>query len=151
MTDAFHLADEAALMAWGARLAPLLRAGDCIALSGGLGAGKTTLARGVLRGLDYHGDVPSPSFALLQAYEPPDVPLPLAHVDLYRVDDPSELAELGLDEWRGSGILMVEWPERLGPTFLAQALAVQLDFAADGGRDLTARVPEGWTARWPFL
>lgn len=133
--------------AFGASLAPLLRPGDAIALYGTLGAGKTTLARGLLRGLGHTGDVASPTFPIVQAYDPPDVRLPVWHVDLYRIEDPGELEELGLDEALIDGALVIEWPERL-PVLWPHAL--RLTLATDGGaRALTAAVPPAWGARWP--
>lgn len=93
----------------GRALAPYLCAGDAVLLSGDLGVGKTVLARGVIRALAGEEiDVPSPSYALIQEY-PTDPPL--RHADLYRVDDPSELLELGLMDATEVGILLVEWPE----------------------------------------
>src|SRR3546814_6792214 len=82
----------------GARLAGCLRTGDVVALSGDLGAGKTTLARGVLEGLGLAAEAPSPSFTLVQSYAPPEVRLPVWHVDLYRLSHPEEAEELGLAE-----------------------------------------------------
>lgn len=142
------LPDAAATEAFGAALARALRAGDVVALFGSLGAGKTTLARGVLRGLGHAGDVASPTFPIVVAYEPPDVRLPVLHVDLYRIEDPSELAELGLDEALADGVLLIEWPERL-PSLWPHALALTLAAAEGGGRCLTADVPPAWGARWP--
>lgn len=135
--------------AFGANLAGLLRAGDIVALTGDLGAGKTTLARGLLRGLGHGGEVPSPSFAIVQPYEPPAVRLPLAHVDLYRLESAAEVAELGLDEWLGDGALVVEWPDRLGEPLLARALRIAIDVDGTGARVLTVRVPDAWEGRWP--
>lgn len=94
----FHLPDEQATEALGRSIAPLLRPGDCIGLFGTLGAGKTSLSRGILLGLGHEGEVGSPTFPIVQTYEPPDVSLPIWHVDLYRIEDPHELDELGLDE-----------------------------------------------------
>jgi tRNA threonylcarbamoyladenosine biosynthesis protein TsaE len=142
------LGDAGAMEAFGASLARLLRPGDIVALTGDLGAGKTTLARGLLRGLGHEGEVPSPSFAIVQPYEPPAVRLPLAHVDLYRLESADEVAELGLDEWLGDGALVVEWPERLGDALLGQALGLTIDVGADGLRVLTASVPGAWESRW---
>lgn len=143
------LREPAEMEALGAALAATLRPGDMIALSGGLGAGKTTLARGVLRGLGHEGEVPSPSFAIVQPYEPPSVRLPLAHVDLYRIEDREEIAELGLDEWLGEGALIVEWPDRLGAALLGTALAIDIAVDEDGARVLTVTVPDAWEGRWP--
>ncbi len=120
------------------------------ALAGDLGAGKTTLARGLLRGLGLAGEAPSPTFAILQGYEPPEVALPVGHVDLYRLDDPREVAELGLDDWLASGALVIEWPDRLGGRFADIALDLRLDVASDGTRLLTAAVPGAWEGRWPL-
>lgn len=143
------LATAEALVAFGEHLGARLRTGDVVTLSGGLGAGKTTLARGLLRGLGYQGDVPSPTFAILQGYEPPETRLPLGHVDLYRIDDPADVEELGLNDWLADGALVIEWPDRLAGRYDATALALQLDILDDGTRRLTARVPRGWEARWP--
>ena len=129
-------------------LAPLLRAGDVIALYGSLGAGKTTLARGLLRGLGYRGDVSSPTFPIVQAYAPPDTHIPLWHVDLYRIEDASELDEIGLDEALEEAALVIEWPERL-PFLWPEALQLTLSDEPGGGRVLTASVPPAWGARWP--
>lgn len=142
-----RLADAEATEAFGATLAPLLRTGDVIALYGTLGAGKTTLARGLLRGLGHTGDVASPTFPIVQAYDPPDVRLPVWHVDLYRIEDVSELEELGLDEALTDGALLIEWPERL-PFLWPHTL--RLTLATDGGgRALTAGVSPAWGTRWP--
>ena len=118
-------------------------------LSGFLGAGKTTLARGILRGLGHVGEVASPTFALVVPYEPPDVRLPAWHVDLYRIESASELDELGLDEARAEGALLVEWPEK-APDLWPDALRLTLAPDAGGGRALTAQVPPAWGARWPI-
>ena len=139
------------MMAAGAALAPCLRPGDIVALRGGLGAGKTTLVRGMLRALGLEEEAPSPTFAIVQPYAPPDVSLPLAHVDLYRLDMPEEAAELGLDEYLLDGALVIEWPERLGAALWSDALMVDIAVAPDDGiRRLTASVPPSWKDRWPF-
>jgi tRNA threonylcarbamoyladenosine biosynthesis protein TsaE len=134
----------------GRALAAQLRAGDVILLEGGLGAGKTTLARGLLRGLGFAGDAPSPTFAILQGYEPPETALPLAHVDLYRIEEPGELEELGLDDWLEGGALVIEWPDRLDGLYGGSALLIHITVADDGSRLLTARLPKSWEGRWPF-
>lgn len=135
--------------AFGARLAALLRPGDVVALFGDLGAGKTTLSRGVLHGLGFSGEVASPTFPIVQTYDPPDVRVPLWHVDLYRIEDPGELDELALDEGRMGGALLIEWPERLGPALWPDSLRLTLSIAGPGERALTAQVPPAWEERWP--
>lgn len=142
------LSTAAEMEAFGGSLATMLRPGDIIALTGDLGAGKTTLARGLLRGLGYEGDVPSPSFAIVQPYEAPAVRLPVAHVDLYRLNEEAEVQELGLDDWLWEGALIVEWPDRLGASLQAQALRIGLAVEKDGARVLTVTVPDAWEARW---
>lgn len=144
------LADEAATAAFGARLAGVLAPGDVITLSGPLGAGKTSLARGVLAALGLAGEAPSPTFAIVQPYAPPETRLPVLHVDLYRIDDIAELDELGLDEARGDSVLLVEWAERAGAGYWPDALAIALQIEADGSRCLTATVPPAWRKRWPL-
>jgi tRNA threonylcarbamoyladenosine biosynthesis protein TsaE len=143
-----RLEDAAATERFGAALAEHLRAGDMIALFGALGAGKTTLARGLLRGLGHRGDVASPTFPIVQAYAPPETRLPVWHVDLYRIEDTSELEEIGLEEAREDAALLVEWPERL-PYLPADALRLRLEVAPGGVRVLTAEVPPAWGERWP--
>jgi tRNA threonylcarbamoyladenosine biosynthesis protein TsaE len=140
------LEDEQATSSFGARLAVALRPGDVVTLSGPLGVGKTALARGVLEGLGHGGEVPSPSFAIVQPYE--DVDPPVWHVDLFRIEDRSELDELGL-EAADEGVLLVEWPERAGGPAWPEALGLTLDFAEGGARRLTAEVPPSWQSRWP--
>jgi len=134
--------------AFGHSLADQVRAGDVIALYGTLGAGKTTLARGILRGLGHEGDVGSPTFPIVQTYEPPDTRLPAWHVDLFRIEEASELDELGLDEVREEGVLLIEWPERL-PWLWPESLKLTLTTTGSGGRALTAEVPPAWGGRWP--
>ena len=140
------LADMAATSAAGNALAKCLGPGDVITLSGPLGVGKTALARAVLAGLGHKGEVPSPTFAIVQPYEALDPPV--WHADLYRIDDPSELDEIGLDG-AADGVLLVEWPERAGEDAWPDALRLTLDFAPDGARRLTAKVPPSWQSRWP--
>ncbi len=132
----------------GAALAAVLRAGDVIALSGPLGAGKTSFARGLLAALGMAGEVPSPSFPIVIPYDPPDVSLPVLHVDLYRIEDPAEIAELGLDEALADAALLVEWPERMGAALWPHAL--RLAIVPEGaGRRLTWEAPAAWDGRWP--
>ncbi|WP_448657622.1 tRNA (adenosine(37)-N6)-threonylcarbamoyltransferase complex ATPase subunit type 1 TsaE [Sphingomonas sp. CJ99] len=145
-----RLATAEASEALGRALSPLLRPGDVITLSGPLGAGKTSIARGLLAGLGLAGEAPSPSFAIVQPYAPPEVRLPVLHVDLYRLNDPDEVWELGLDEARMDHALVIEWPERAGMNAWPDALGLTLEPIADGSRCLTASVPEGWRHRWPF-
>lgn len=142
-------ADAGETEAFGARLAAVLHAGDVVALSGDLGAGKTTLARGLLRGLGFDGDVASPTFPLVITYEPPETRLPLWHVDLYRIEDKDEIEELALGEARLEAALVIEWPERLGGGLWADSLRLRIEAAEEGGRALTAEVPPAWGERWP--
>ena len=139
------LENEQATAALGARLAGAARAGDVIALSGPLGVGKTALARGFLAALGHQGEVPSPSFAIVQPYD--DVEPRVWHVDLYRIEQSAELDELGLDS-AGDAVLLVEWPERAGDQAWADALQLTLDFAEGGARRLTVKVPPSWEGRW---
>jgi len=142
------LADPQATLSFGRALAAKIGPGDVIALFGPLGAGKTTLARGILQGLGHQGEVASPTFPIVLAYDRPDTVLPVWHVDLYRIEDPSELDELGLEEARTDGALIIEWPERL-PHLWHEALRLTLEPRPDGGRALTALVPPAWGGRWP--
>lgn len=140
------LESEAATEALGSRLAKCLRTGDVVTLSGSLGVGKTALARAMIRALGHDGEVPSPSFAIVQPYE--EVDPPVWHVDLYRIEDPGELDELGLD-MLSDVALVVEWPERAGEDAWPGALRLTLEFGQNGYRILTADVPPSWQQRWP--
>jgi tRNA threonylcarbamoyladenosine biosynthesis protein TsaE len=141
-----NLADEAATVAAGEALAKLVRPGDVVTLSGDLGAGKTTLVRGLLHALGHPGEVPSPSFAIVQPYE--DLCPPVWHADLYRLEDPAELAELGLDSL-GDSLLIVEWPGLAGEGTWPDALRLTLEILGPKRRRLTAEVPAAWEGRWP--
>ena len=139
--------DEAGLRDIGARLASTLRAGDVIALSGDLGAGKTTLARAILEALGHRGEVPSPTFTLVQTY--PDLAVPVAHADLYRLESAAEAEPLALDDWLLDGALLLEWPERLGDMIWRERLWLRLDGAGGPDRRLTWDAPPAWEGRWP--
>ncbi len=107
------LPDAAATSALGARIAPLLHVGDTVLLAGEIGAGKTCFARGLIRArLGTAEDVPSPTYTLVQVYD--DGPVPIWHCDLYRLEGPAGVIELGLDAAFESAICLVEWPDRLG-------------------------------------
>ena len=140
------LADERATEELGSQIAARLLPGDVIALSGPLGVGKTAIARAIIKALGHAGDIPSPTFAIVQPYEALD--RPVWHVDLYRIEDPGELEDIGLDS-HGDAVLLVEWPERAGPDAWPEALRLTLDFAQGGARRLTADVPPAWQERWP--
>ena len=140
-----QLDDEAATAALGARIARGLKPGDAVLLKGELGAGKTTLARAILRELGVHTYVPSPTFTLVQAYETPA--LPLYHYDLYRIENPRELSELGIDDALDEGAALVEWPEHGFPKRLAEdALAVTLTTVAETAREARIKGPSRWSA-----
>lgn len=136
-TFAVDLPDLAAMEAFGARIAGQLRPGDVVALSGGLGAGKTTLARAIIRALGHTGEVPSPSFAIIEVYE--DLDPPLVHADFYRLARPEEAEELGLEDYRAGGVLIAEWPDHAGG-FAQEAacLEISLETVKDGRQALVS-------------
>ena len=137
------LAGETATERLGAALARGLRPGDAVLLSGELGAGKTTLARFILRALGVTDHVPSPTFTLVQSYETPG--LTLHHFDLYRIEEASEMAELGLDDALNDGAALVEWPERGFPARLAgEALHIALTAAGADIREARIIGPARW-------
>ena len=123
------LPDEPATAALAGRIVRRLGRGDVVGLSGTLGAGKTTFARAAIRTvLGPDAEVPSPTFTLVQTY---DLPAGMLwHFDLYRLASPDEVVELGWDEACADGIVMVEWPDRLGPLLAADRLDVDLAFGA---------------------
>lgn len=140
-----ELASDGDTRALGARLALLLRRGDVIALHGDLGAGKTTLARGLIRSLlGREEEVPSPTYTLVQMYEGPG--FPLWHFDLYRVENADDVQELGWDETQG-GAALIEWPDRAGRHLPACRLDVFLEISGDGRRARLEPGGEGWQER----
>jgi tRNA threonylcarbamoyladenosine biosynthesis protein TsaE len=144
-TALLALPDPAATTALGARLAGLWRTGDVIALTGPLAAGKTSLARAALQAAAGAPiEVPSPTFTLVQTYDVP--PAPVWHFDLYRLSEPEEVVELAWDEARAEGIVLVEWPDRLGPLLPADRLDIALA-SADGGRRAKLTAGPGWRDR----
>jgi len=124
------------------RIAANLRAGDAVALEGDLGAGKTTLARGILRALGVTGIVPSPSFTLVQEYDTPG--LRVTHCDFYRVERAVELDELGLDDALADGAVLIEWPERAAARIPPDALTVRIEIAGENGRRMEISGPQRW-------
>lgn len=144
-----ELLDLAAMERFGAAIAAALRLGDVVALSGGLGAGKTTLARAIIAALGHEGEIPSPSFAIVELYDPPAVRLPLVHADFYRLKHPAEAAEIGLDDYRQGAALIAEWPEHVGG--FAQetgCLAIVLE-VEDDGRIAVVEAGADWLGRLP--
>ncbi len=142
--------DEADTQRFAHWLADTLKAGDRVLLSGALGAGKSVIARAVIRRLCGVADmeVPSPTFTLIQSYETPDG-VPIWHSDLYRIDDPEEVYELGFDEVQDSGITLIEWPERLPASEQALGLFVRIDTCGGGpgARRITVSGGDGWAVR----
>ncbi len=132
-----HLPDEAATRAVGARLAHVIEPGLFVYLRGDLGSGKTTLARGLLRGLGYYGRVKSPTFALVELYTISR--LNLYHFDFYRFRDPKEWRDAGFSEYFiDASVCLVEWPEKAAGLLPAADLDIALEFSGDG-RDLEIR------------
>jgi len=147
------LPDLAAMYQFGARIADRLRPGDVIALEGGLGAGKTTLARAIISALGHEGDVPSPTFTIVETYDSPPLRLPLVHADFYRIEHPSELAEIGIEEYREGAALVAEWPDKAGGFAHEPAcLVLSIENAScgpDNGRIAIAAPGPDWLGRWP--
>ncbi len=113
-----------------ARLAPFLQTGDIIAFIGNLGTGKTEFCRSIIHALGYNEDVPSPTFNLVQVYEPEmnDQEKPAVwHMDLYRLEDENDVFELGIEDAFDSGITLIEWPEKMGKFLPPEHLKIHLE------------------------
>ena len=136
------LPDDAATQRLGQGLAKALRPGDAVCLTGPLGAGKSTLARALVRALTSPDEeVPSPTFTLVQFYDGPD--FPVAHFDLYRLTDPDEAYEIGLEEALEDGAALIEWPQRLEGRLPANRLAIEITPSQDGEARRATLVPHG--------
>ncbi|MDD3028966.1 MAG: tRNA (adenosine(37)-N6)-threonylcarbamoyltransferase complex ATPase subunit type 1 TsaE [Alphaproteobacteria bacterium] len=143
------LPDLKATEALAATIAPILKPKDAIALSGDLGTGKTTFARALLRTLGVKDDIPSPTFTLVQTYDIGK--LSVSHFDLYRLKSSSELDELGLDDARADGIVLVEWPERAEGNLPKNRLTLNFSIANDGSRSCLLEGEDAWLTRLPDL
>ncbi len=143
------LPTETDTAAFAAALAPRLRPGDTVLLEGPIGAGKSAFARALIRArLGRMEDVPSPTFTLVQTYEHPDGDI--WHCDLYRLTDPDEVLELGLEDAFSTAICLIEWPDRLGSDTPDSAL--QMTFAAtEKGHTIAMNVPQNWSTRLDSL
>ena len=141
------LPDLAGVNVFGERIAARLRPGDVVALSGDLGSGKTTLARAIIAALGHAGEVPSPTFTIVETYDALDPPL--AHADFYRLEDPREAVELGLDDYRRGAALIAEWPAKAGGfAHEPGCLSIALEFA-ESGRKAIVEPGNDWLGRLP--
>lgn len=144
-----ELPDLNAMADLGLRISAKLREGDVIALEGGLGAGKTTLARAILSGLGHEGEVPSPTFTIIETYDAPPLRVAVAHADFYRLDDPSEAIEIGLDDYREGAVLLAEWPDHAGG-FAHEAACLSILLETQGkGRVAVVKPGADWLGRMP--
>ncbi len=127
------LPDLEAMESFGRTIAAKLMPGDVVSLEGNLGAGKTTLARSIIKGCGYEAEVPSPTFTIIECYDPPATRLPLVHADFYRLETPQEAQEIGLDDYRDGAALIAEWPEKAGGfAHEGGCLSIRLEFADEG-------------------
>ena len=145
------LPDLAAMDALGARIAAQLAPGDVVALTGELGTGKTTLSRAIIAALGHAGEVPSPTFTIIETYD--HLRVPLVHADFYRLNHPVEARELGLDDYREGAALLAEWPDHAGgfmhePACLSITLQ-PMDENEGEGRQAIVEGGEAWQSRMP--
>ncbi|MGH2590219.1 MAG: tRNA (adenosine(37)-N6)-threonylcarbamoyltransferase complex ATPase subunit type 1 TsaE [Actinomycetota bacterium] len=135
----------------GGALAPLLRRGDAVLLTGELGAGKTTFVQGVARAVGYEGQVASPTFTLVREYRAPRIRI--VHADVYRLDRFQDVVDLGLHELAEDGALLVEWGEAVETLFPSDRLLVELAMSGDGEERSVAIRGSGtaWAPRWERL
>ena len=143
------LPDLGSMTEFGRAIAAQVKAGDVLALSGGLGTGKTTLARAILAALGHEGEVPSPTFTIVETYDAPPLKLPVVHADFYRLERPEEVYELGLDDYREGALLIAEWPENAGGFSGESAcLSITLEIVGQGRRAIVDPGTD-WVERLP--
>lgn len=145
----FSIASIEETEALAARLAGLLRSGDVVALHGDLGAGKTSFVRGILRALGHQGEVPSPTFSLVQQYETGS--LEIWHFDFYRLESGEEVRELGIEDALASGVSLIEWPERAPDQLPADRLDVHIEAPPGGEEEARSFRFVGYTSWLPRL
>ena len=133
------IGSESAMLLFGEQFANTLVIGDWVAIDGPLGAGKTVLCKGILRGLGFEGEVASPSYAIVHLYDPPEVSIAVAHADLYRLNHVEELDELGLAEERDERLTLVEWPGSRGSGYTQPSHYIVIEPQPDGSRILTLK------------
>ncbi len=129
----FYLKDLAACRTLAAQLAPLLKTGDIVTLNGTLGAGKTEFCRAIIHALGYDEDVPSPTFNLVQVYEPAldDLQTPAVwHMDLYRLENEEDVFELGVEDAFDTAVTLIEWPEKMGRFLPKGHLRIEMEMTA---------------------
>jgi len=138
----YNVTDKGAMLALGAKIAKVLHPGDVVALRGDLGAGKTTLARGIIRALTDEQNIPSPTYTLVQIYEA--AAFEIWHCDMYRLERPADSLELGLLDAFEDAVCLIEWPDRLGEYLPETAKGIDITFDGEG-RTVTLR---GWENRF---
>ena len=132
---------------FGARIAARLQIGDVVALEGGLGAGKTTLCRAILAAMGHRGEVPSPTFTIVETYD--GLEPRMVHADFYRLDSPAEAEEIGLDDYREGAALLAEWPHKAGG-FAHELACLSITLEMDGnGRRAIVEGGADWLGRMP--
>ncbi|MDD3181963.1 MAG: tRNA (adenosine(37)-N6)-threonylcarbamoyltransferase complex ATPase subunit type 1 TsaE [Alphaproteobacteria bacterium] len=139
------LPDLSATQAFAQRIAPLVKAQDVLLLVGDLGAGKTAFARCLLQALGVQGEVPSPTFTLVQMYDGRD--FPLYHFDLYRLKHPDEIEEIGFDEACAEGAVLVEWPEKAAHHMPSERLTLTFQLDPNGKRSVILSPTLSWISR----
>ncbi len=127
------------MLAFGIELAASLQVGQMVTIDGTLGAGKTTLCRGILAGLGFSGEVQSPTYAIIHSYDPPDTHMPVLHADLYRLRHPDELEELGLLDAYHDSVLLIEWPSHAPYLYELAGISLVIEKTQEGGRLVTLR------------
>jgi len=132
------------MLAYGHRLAGILREGDVVALTGDLGAGKTTLSRGIIQALCGDIEVPSPTYTIVQTYDAPE--FEIWHCDLYRLEKPDDIHELGLLDTMDESVCLIEWPDRMGRYLPKHALIIDISFEGEG-RNLSLTGLDYWVKR----
>ncbi|APG62766.1 tRNA (adenosine(37)-N6)-threonylcarbamoyltransferase complex ATPase subunit type 1 TsaE [Sphingorhabdus lutea] len=132
-----NIANISEMQQFGVKIASLIRVGDVIALNGNLGAGKTTFAQSIIAALGYQHDISSPSYSIVHYYEPPELRLPLAHADFYRLNDAMEIEELGIFDMLNDGAAIIEWAGDYVEHNMAQYIEINIEKIDDSENDLS--------------
>ena len=148
MQKKFIVKSEQEMQDFARRIAKRAQIGDWVSLIGDLGVGKTIFAKAYIAALGFDGEVSSPSYAIVHSYDPPEIQLPVIHVDLYRIEHDSEYQELGIEDAINYGIILMEWANKYPLPLSENHYQIKIEKTSDSIRDITLNIYGEAVSRW---